>query len=132
MAIEILNPPGLGPALGPYSQIARVKASEFLFLSGQVGGDLSGKVAEGFEEQCAQTYANIETLLKSVDAGWGNVVQFTSYLVDPADIPKYMAYRRHAYPKFFPSGVYPTHTLVVVDRLVQPGLLVEVHTVAAS
>ena len=42
-----------------------------------------------------------------------------------------MAYRREAYPVFFKTGVYPTHTLLVVDRLVEAPLLVEAHTVAA-
>ena len=35
--IKILNPDALGKPLGQYSQITRVKASEFLFIAGQVG-----------------------------------------------------------------------------------------------
>jgi hypothetical protein len=31
----------------------------------------------------------------------------------------------------FPNGAYPPNTLLIVDRLVQEGLLVEVKTVAA-
>lgn len=129
--IEILNPTEMGPVLGPYSQIARVRASEFIFIAGQVGADAKGKVAEGFEQQCEQLYANIETALKSVGAGWGNVVSFTSYLVNPDDISKYMTYRAKAYPIFFPKKAYPTHTLAIVSQLVQKPLLVEVTATAA-
>jgi enamine deaminase RidA (YjgF/YER057c/UK114 family) len=131
MNIEIFNPKEMGPALGPYSQIARVRAGEFVFISGQVGADAAGNVADGFDAQCGLIYANIETALKSVGAGWGNVVQFTSYLVNAEDIPKYMAYRAGAYPGFFPNRVYPTHTLLVIDRLVREDLLVEVQAIAA-
>jgi enamine deaminase RidA (YjgF/YER057c/UK114 family) len=131
MTIKIFSPQEMGQPLGPYSQIARVRAGEFIFISGQVGADAAGNVADDFDSQCKLTYANIETALKSAGAGWGNVVQFTSYLVNAQDIPKYMAYRAGAYPGFFPSRVYPTHTLLVVSRLVREGLLVEVQTVAA-
>ena len=35
--IQFLNPDSLGKPLGQYSHITRVKASEFLFIAGQVG-----------------------------------------------------------------------------------------------
>ncbi len=129
--IEIFSPKEMGPVLGPYSQIARVRALEFIFISGQVGTDVNGKVADGFENQCAQAYANIETALKSVGAKWGNVVQFTSYLVNAEDVKDYMVYRAQAYPIFFPNRVYPTHTLTIVNQLVQKHFLVEVTATAA-
>jgi enamine deaminase RidA (YjgF/YER057c/UK114 family) len=129
--IKILNPEALGKPLGQYSQITRVKASEFIFIAGQVGVDRDGKVADGFDAQCVQTFANIETALKSVGAGWGNIVQFTTYLVHSQDIPNFMKYRLREFPKMFSSGAYPPNTLLMVDRLVQEPLLVEVQAVAA-
>jgi len=42
--ITIENPDALGKPLGQYSQLARVKASEFLFIAGQVATDRSGKL----------------------------------------------------------------------------------------
>jgi len=33
-SIQMINPDGLGKPLGQYSHIARVKASEFLFIAG--------------------------------------------------------------------------------------------------
>ncbi len=129
--IKILNPEALDKPLGQYSQITRVKASEFIFIAGQVGVDRDGKVAEDFDAQCVQTFANIETALKSVGAGWGNIVQFTTYLVHSQDIPKFMKYRLREFPKMFSSGAYPPNTLLMIDRLVQEPLLVEVQAVAA-
>jgi enamine deaminase RidA (YjgF/YER057c/UK114 family) len=131
--IKIINPEGLGKPLGQYSHMTRVKASEYLFIAGQVGVDKSGAVVgvDDFDAQCVQTFANIETALKSAGAGWGNIVQFTTYLVHSQDIPKFMKYRLREFPKMFANGAYPPNTLLMVDRLVQEPLLVEVQAVAA-
>jgi enamine deaminase RidA (YjgF/YER057c/UK114 family) len=130
--IKIVNPDTLGKPLGQYSQMTRVKASEFLFIAGQVGVRKDGKLAgDDFEAQCAQTFANIEAALKSQGASWGNVVEFTTYLVHSQDIPKFMAFRLREFPKMFANGAYPPNTLLMIDRLVQESLLIEVSTVAA-
>jgi enamine deaminase RidA (YjgF/YER057c/UK114 family) len=131
--ITIHNPDVLGKPLGQYSQITRVKASEFLFIAGQVATARGGKlVGEGdFDAQCRQVFANIEAALKSQGAGFVNVVEFTTYLVHSQDIAKFMQFRLREFPRMFPSGRYPPNTLLIVDRLVQEPLLIEVTTVAA-
>jgi len=130
--IKILNPDALGKPLGQYSHMTRVKASEFLFIAGQVAikdGKLVG--GDDFDAQCVQTFANIETALKSAGAGFGNVVEFTTYLVHSQDIAKFMTYRLREFPKMFPGGAYPPNTLLIVDRLVREEYLLEVAAVAA-
>ena len=129
--IKILNPDSLGKPLGQYSQITRVKASEFLFIAGQVGADRDGKVAADFDAQCVQTFANIGAALKSQGASFANIVEFTTYLVHSQDIPKFMAYRTREFPKLFAGGAYPPNTLLMIDRLVKEELLIEVSAVAA-
>src|SRR5580658_4594004 len=98
-SIQILNPETLGKPLGQYSQITRVKASEFLFIAGQVGADKDGKTASDFDGQCAQVFANIGAALASQGASFANLVEFTTYLVHSQDIPKFMAYRSREFPK---------------------------------
>jgi enamine deaminase RidA (YjgF/YER057c/UK114 family) len=129
--IKLLNPDTLGKPLGPYSQIARVKANEFLFIAGQVGADKDGKAAADFDTQCTQTFANLGTALASQGAGFANVVEFTTYMVHSQDIPKFMAWRAREFPKLFPGGAHPTNTLLVIDRLVREDLLIEISAVAA-
>ena len=124
-------PDALGKPLGQYSQITRVKASEFLFIAGQVGVSKDGKTPEDFDAQCAATFANIEAALKSCGAGFGNVVEFTTYLVHSQDIPRFMQFRLREFPRLFANGAYPPNTQLVIDRLVQEQFLVEVQTVAA-
>jgi enamine deaminase RidA (YjgF/YER057c/UK114 family) len=123
--IKITNVEALGKPLGQYSHMARVKASEFLFIAGMLapGAD--------FDAQCSGVFAQIAKALESAGAGWGNVVQFTTYLVHSQDIPKFMAWRLREFPQLFPNGAYPPNTLLVIDRLVQEQFLVEVQTVAA-
>jgi len=132
--IRIFNPDTLGKPLGQYSQIARVKnAGELVFIAGQLSSDKAGNLvgADDFDAQCAQVFANVEAALKAVGAGWGNVVQFTTYLVHSQDVPKFRAFRQREFPRFFPNGIYPPNTLLMVDRLVGEAYLVEIQTVAA-
>jgi enamine deaminase RidA (YjgF/YER057c/UK114 family) len=129
----MLNPDSMGKPLGQYSQIARAKGGELVFIAGQLATDEAGNlVGEGnFDAQCAQVYANIEAALKSVGGGWKNVVQFTTYLVHSQDVPRLRAFRQREFGKFFPDGAYPPNTLLIIDRLVSESHLIEVQTVAA-
>ena len=131
--IDIFNPPTLGTPLGPYSQVARVRASEFLFIAGQVASGQDGAIVgpDDFDAQCVQVFRNIEAALASAGAGWANVVQFTTYLVHSQDVPKFMKFRGRVFPGMFPTRAYPPNTLLIIDRLVQEALLIEVQTIAA-
>ena len=131
--INIYNPSELGPPMGQYSHVTRVKANEFLFIAGMLAGDVAGNIvgAGDFDAQTTQVFRNVEAALRSAGASWRNVVQFTTFLVHSQDIPKFMAFRLREFPKMFPDGKYPPNTLLMVDRLVQEPFLVEVQTVAA-
>jgi enamine deaminase RidA (YjgF/YER057c/UK114 family) len=131
--LTIFNPETLGAPRGQYSQITRVKADELAFIAGQLSADRAGAIvgAGDFEAQCVQVFENVRTALASMGAGWGNVVQFTTYLVHSQDIPRLMEFRRRYFPTFFPDGVYPPNTLLMIDRLVEEPFLIEVQTVAA-
>jgi enamine deaminase RidA (YjgF/YER057c/UK114 family) len=113
--------------------VARVRAGELLFIAGQVAADAAGNLvgADDFARQCDQVFANIAAALAASGAGWANVAQFTTYLVHSQDIAKFMDYRRRAFPAMFAGGAYPPNTLLIIDRLVAEGFLIEVQTVAA-
>jgi enamine deaminase RidA (YjgF/YER057c/UK114 family) len=129
--IKLINPATLGKPLGPYSQIARVKASEFLFIAGQIGADREGIAGADFDAQCSQTFSNIGAALASQGASFANVVEFTTYMVHSQDIPKFMAWRAREFPRLFPTGAHPPNTLLIIDRLVREDLLIEISAVAA-
>ena len=123
--IRIYNVDALGKPLGQYSHVARVKSGEHLYIAGMLAA------GETFEAQCSAVFSQIEKALQSAGAGWGNVAQFTTYLVHSQDIPRFMQWRLREFPRMFPGGHYPPNTLLVIDRLVQEQYLIEVQTVAA-
>jgi enamine deaminase RidA (YjgF/YER057c/UK114 family) len=122
--MKIYNVDALGKPVGPYSHVARVKSGETLYIAGMLSP------AVGFEAQCSAVYGQIEQALKSAGAGWGNVAQFTTFLVHSQDIAAFYRWREREYPKMFPDGKYPPNTLLIIDRLVQEQFLIEVQTIA--
>lgn len=131
--ITALNPETLGVPKGTYSRAMRAQASEFLFIAGMASSDSDGNVvaAHDFDGQCKQAFANIEAALHAAGAGFGNVVQFTSYLVDRADLPKFAAWRQHHFPAMFPNRIYPPNALLIVNGLAHIDYCVEVQAIAA-
>ena len=123
--IKIGNVEALGKPLGQYSHLTRVRASEFLFIAGMLSP------GETFDAQCSGVFEQIEKALQSQGAGWGSVVQFTTYLVHSQDIPRFMQWRLREFPRLFPNGAYPPNTLLIIDRLVGEPYLIEVQAVAA-
>jgi enamine deaminase RidA (YjgF/YER057c/UK114 family) len=131
--MTIFNPEKLAKPLGPLSHIARAKAAELVFIAGQVAVDGAGNlVGSGdFDAQCVQVFANIAAALDAVGAGWGNVAQFTTYLVRASDVAGFTGWREREFPQMFPDGAYPPNTLLIVDRLAQEAFLIEVQAIAA-
>ena len=124
--IKVGNVEALGKPLGQYSHMTRVRnAQETLYIAGMLAP------GDDFDAQCTGVFRLIETALKSASAGWGNVVQFTTYLVHSQDIPKFMAWRLREFPKMFADGKYPPNTLLIIDRLVGEQYLIDVQTIAA-
>ena len=123
--IKIYNVDALGKPVGPYSHVARARGGDTLYIAGMLAP------GESFDAQCSAVYAQIEKALRSAGAGWGNVVQFTTYLVHSQDIQDFYRWREREYPKMFPDGKYPPNTLLIIDRLVQEQFLIEIQTIAA-
>ena len=133
--IAIFSPPTLGKPRGQYSQITSVKAAETTFyIAGQLSANAAGEIigTGDFDAQCRQIFLNVKTALEACGLGWGNIAQFTTYLVDPRDIPKFMAFRLREFPNFFPDERYPPNTLLIVSRLVEEPFLLEVQAIAVA
>jgi 2-iminobutanoate/2-iminopropanoate deaminase len=73
--------------VGPYSQA--IESNGFLFLSGQVGIDTSGKlVGEDIESQTKQIFKNIEAILATAGLSASDIVKTTIYLTNLKDFQK--------------------------------------------
>ena len=98
-----------------------------LFVAGQVGLDGSGKLADGIEAQCDQVWKNIGEVLKAADMGYGDIVKITSFLTDS----RFIAANRASRDKFIKEP-YPASTLLIIQGLADPAMLVEIEVVAAK
>jgi len=128
-----LNPDVVHPPAGGYSHIARVKASELLYLAGQVSVDPDGKFvgAGDIKAQVRQIYDNMGKVLETAGASYANVVQFTTYIVGRQNVDDFLEERTKIIQKLFPDGDYPPSTLLIIDGLYSDEALAEVTAVAA-
>jgi enamine deaminase RidA (YjgF/YER057c/UK114 family) len=127
------NPEGVHPPIGRYSHLARFKASEVLVLAGQVAIDLESRLV-GEDDVAAQTrqvFENIGRILESAGASFGDVVEFTTYVVGRESVQPYLDVRTSIFDDIFPDGAYPPNTMLVISGLAREDLLVEISTVAA-
>ena len=113
-------------AIGPYSQGVRARASEFLFLSGQIGLDpQTGElVPGGIEAQTERVLKNLEAVLRAGGGSLDQVVKTTIYLTDMDQFPRV----NQVYGKFFGDSL-PVRATVGVCSLPK-GALVEVEALA--
>jgi enamine deaminase RidA (YjgF/YER057c/UK114 family) len=112
-----------------YSHVVEVEGGRLLFVSGQVPVNAQRQLASrDFREQVAKVYDNLETVLKSVGAGFENVVKTTNYLTD---ISQAKVFREVRDARFAHVKTRPASTTIVITALVEPEFLLEVEVVAA-
>ena len=128
-ARSAISPDGLLKFPGPVSQGMRAKADEYIFVAGQVALGPDGNVVapHDMDGQARKVLENIDILLKEADAGWDNIVDFTTYVVGSQHMTSFMKVRNELFPSYFKSGVYPPNTLIFVSGLFKPELILEIH-----
>ncbi len=123
---SIIQTGGAPHAIGPYSQGVRARASEVLFLSGQIGLDpQTGELVSGdIEVQTERVLRNLEGVLRAAGSSLDQVVKTTIYLTDMDEFPRV----NKVYEKFFGESL-PARATVGVSSLPK-GALVEVEALA--
>jgi 2-iminobutanoate/2-iminopropanoate deaminase len=111
--------------IGPYSQA--VKASGFIYLSGQVAldpktGDLIGS---DIRQQTERTLENVKGVLEAAGTNLHHVVKTTVFLKDMNDF----AAMNEIYARYF-TAAPPARSTVQVSRLPKDALL-EIEVIAA-
>lgn len=124
----------LGPTLGMYSHGMVAPGGEIVVVAGQVGMDRAGGLIGPGDvvAQTKQAFENVRAVLEAAGSAMNRIVRFQTFLTHAADIDGFMQARREVFPRYFPDGVYPPNTLLVVSRLVQPELLVEIEAMAVN
>ncbi len=80
MTIELRNAPDL-PAPAGFSHISIGPAGRVVHLSGQIGTDNSGTLAEGLAAQTTQALDNLIVALLAADATPADLAKITIYIV---------------------------------------------------
>ena len=124
----------LGPTLGMYSHGMVAPGGELVVVAGQVGADRAGNLVGPGDvvAQTRQAFENVRAGLEAAGSGMRQIVRFQTFLTHAADIEGFMQARKELFPRYFPDGVYPPNTLLVVSRLVVPELLVEIEAMAVK
>ena len=124
----------LGPTFGMYSHGMIAPGGELVVVAGQVAADRAGKLVGPGDAvaQTRQAFENVRAVLEAAGSGMRQVVRFQTFLTHAADIEGFMQARKELFPRYFPDGVYPPNTILVVSRLVLPDLLVEIEAMAVK
>jgi enamine deaminase RidA (YjgF/YER057c/UK114 family) len=126
-ASTFLDPDGLPEPHG-YSHVARSRAGELVWVSGQLAVDADGTVPyEDWERQARLAFENVGRALRAAGAGWGDVVKLTIFAIGLTEVATIRAVR----DEFVDTASPPTSSLVQVAGLVRPGALIEIEAVAA-
>jgi 2-iminobutanoate/2-iminopropanoate deaminase len=128
-----VKPRSFGAPLGMYSHGMVAPGGEIVVVAGQVGIGPGGAVATGdVGAQTRQALENVRAIVEAAGCTMRDVVRLQTFLTHAEDIPGFMTARGEAFPRYFPDGVYPPNTLLVVTRLVRPDLLVEIEAMAVK
>lgn len=125
---------GLGSPVGLYSHAVPLPAgTTLLAVSGQLSVDGTGEsIAPGdFDGQMRQVFQNLATVLAAAGTDLSSLVKMTTYLVEPDHVDDFYRVRAELFADYFPDGVYPGNTLLVIKRLVRPEFLIEIEALAA-
>lgn len=129
MQRRAFNPPSLPPAAG-YSQIVEVSGGTTIFIAGQVAWDQEGRlVGPGdLEAQARQVFANLATALAEAGGTPADLVRVGIYVVDH-DVEK-LGVIRTVRDEILQADPPPASTLIGVQSLALPDLLIEVDAIA--
>ena len=130
---KAVTPKKFGAPLGMYSHGMVAPGGEIVVVAGQVGIGQGGEVAGGdVVAQTKQALDNVRAVVEAAGCSMRDIVRLQTFLTHAADIPGFMKARAEVFPGYFPDGVYPPNTLLIISSLVKPELLVEIEAMAVK
>ena len=82
-------------------------------------------IANNFEAQAKQVFAQIDTILKNAGGSLDNVVAMTVFIKESRYGDKFVEMRKD----FFKNGNYPGSALITVTNFARPGIEIEIQAV---
>lgn len=127
--IKRSNPEGLWTAKRLTQMVEVEGPARLIFLSGQVAVNADYKiVSNDIRKQAHAVYDNIEIALRAAGATLADVVKTTTYLTSADYIAPSREVRVERYQNLKSP---PANTLLIVSRLAEPEMLIEIELVAA-
>lgn len=123
-----LQPAGLAQPRG-YSHVVSARGTQ-VYIAGQVAFDADGRVvgAGDLRAQTEQVFANLQRALEAAGARLTDLVKTTIFVVGYK--PEHRAVIADVRSRFYGGAQPPASTLVGVQALVMPELLIEVEAIA--
>lgn len=119
-------------AKGRFSEAVTVTGpGKMIFLAGVGAEDENGKAGDilhkgDFTAQCKYAYDKIQRALAKNGAALGDIVKMVTYLTDV----RYQADYGRCRQETFGTTPMPAHTLLVINQLAWPGMMVEIDATA--
>ena len=125
---RFLNPPNAPRPASRYSQGVAIGATfKRVIVSGQVGVDASGKLAEGLEAQMAQALDNVIAVVASAGLGAADIVNLRCHVTQPDGVAVWRKTRDEKLGANRPAATY-----LQVAGLADPAFLVEIEAEAVQ
>ena len=128
MPRQDVNPSALHPAPG-FSHVSVAGGSRLVYFAGQLALDPEFGIVGGDDlgEQTKAAMRNLETAMREVGVGWGDVVRRTIYTLQPTEYEVITA----AIDEVTGGAPHPAQTIVGITGLAVPGCLIEIECTAA-
>lgn len=125
--LKLHAPPDMFVPIAPYAQaIEATGVQRLLFISGTMGLEPDGRLAEGFEGQCERVWKSMEATLTSANMKFSNLAKLTVWLARRDDW-RLAAQIRQRY-----LGDHKVAMSVVEVGFVDPSWLIEVEAIAVA
>ena len=126
--IKRSNPKGLWTAKRLTQMVEVEGPARLIYLSGQTAADANYKTSGDIRQQTQAVYDNIEIALKAAGATLADVIKTTTYLTSADYIGPSREVRVERYKNL---EAPPANTLLILSRLAEPEMLVEIEVIAA-
>lgn len=122
---QLVNPPGTEDIYRTRHFSQAIRVGNTVWVSGQVGRDENGNMADTIEKQCRLAFQRLEAVLAEAGGSLTDVVELVTFHTSMEDFPVF----RQVKSEFF-TEQYPAWTAVGVSELALPEFLVEIKATA--
>jgi enamine deaminase RidA (YjgF/YER057c/UK114 family) len=115
------------PPAGAYTQAVEISgATRTLYLSGQVGADMTGNIPSDVGAQARLVWANLQAQLRAAGMTLDNVVKITTILTDFANMAETRSVRAEVLGDRKPAST------LILGGLANPAYKIEIEAIACA